>query len=84
MIERYYAGFKEYCFTVHAVAGCPATCAPTAAVAQLAGMHCLPATEMSTVQLAQQSKLRVLHELQWKYVDAYETVEVPTACASAA
>lgn len=82
--ERFYAGVKEYCFTVEPVAACPAACFSTAAVSQLAGMHCLPANKMSTIRLVQEWKLRVLHELQWKHVDAYETVEVPTACAPAA
>ena len=82
--ERTNAGMRETCITVDPIAACPAACVAAAVESQLKGMHCLPANKMSTKTLAKKSKMRMLQDLQWKHIDAYETVQVPTACAPAA
>lgn len=84
MQERSNGRTMEYCFMVEPMAACPVSCIPAAAEKQLVAVHCLPANKMFAKELAQQTKVRVLHELEWKHIDAYETFEVPTACAPAA
>jgi len=71
-INRTNAGMRETCMTVDPVAACPEGCVSIAKESQLKAMHCLP--------VSSKDKSQMLQTVQWKHIDDYETVQVPTAC----
>ena len=69
------------CVTVDPVAACPAGCVHSAVESQLMGVHCLPANQMTSSDA--KIRLSMLQTPQWKPIDDYATVQVPTACKTA-